>query len=143
MSQRKVLPIDNIRRFGSRSKSEFRLQLLAVKDLAGLLLEELNSAVDSEQVGGAGGIGGYLEKMYSGAGVNYYHELQRFEVELIRCALMLTGGKQATAAQLLGLKPTTLNTKIKQFNIEIKRGRQKKQPPHYQSEDHAASDFPQ
>jgi DNA-binding NtrC family response regulator len=113
----KVLRIDNQRQFARRPEADFKLRLLAVKDLAGLLLNELNSAVGSEE-STAAGMSDYVEKLYSGAGVNYYQELRQFEVELIRCALALTGGKQARAARLLGLKTTTLNTKIKQFNIQ-------------------------
>ncbi|HEX8136072.1 MAG TPA: helix-turn-helix domain-containing protein [Pyrinomonadaceae bacterium] len=115
MSDRKVLRIDKLRRFTRGPKADLRLQLLAVKDLAALFLEELEGAFDSEDA--ATGPQGHLAKLYSGAGVNYYQELRRFEIELIRCALALTGGKQTAAAQLLGLKPTTLNTKIKQFKI--------------------------
>jgi DNA-binding NtrC family response regulator len=114
MSDRKVLHIDKLRRFTRGPKTDLRLQLLAVKDLAALFLEELNRAFDSEE---AAGPQGCVAKLYSGAGVNYYQELRQFEIELIRCALALTGGKQAAAAQLLGLRPTTLNTKIKQFKI--------------------------
>lgn len=118
MSNSKALRIDNLRQFAPRPEADFKLRMLAVKDLAGLLLDELNSAVGSEESPGAG-MNNYVEKLYSGAGLNYYQELRQFEVELIRCALALTGGKQAGAARLLGLKTTTLNTKIKQFNIQI------------------------
>jgi len=34
-------------------------------------------------------------------------------------ALAETGGNQAKAARLLGIKATTLNSKIKLFNIEV------------------------
>jgi DNA-binding NtrC family response regulator len=112
-----VLRIDTLRQFARRPETDFKLRLLAVKDLAALLLDELNSAVGSEE-SPAAGMNNYAEKLYSGAGLNYYQELRRFEVELIRCALALTGGKQTKAARLLGLKTTTLNTKIKQFNIQ-------------------------
>jgi transcriptional regulator with GAF, ATPase, and Fis domain len=44
-------------------------------------------------------------------------EVQRFECELIRCALMKTGGIQRKAAALLNIKVTTLNAKIKRFGI--------------------------
>jgi DNA-binding NtrC family response regulator len=118
MSNSKALRVDNLRQFARRPEADFKLRLLAVKDLAGLLLDELNSAVGSEE-STAAGMNNYVEKLYSGAGLNYYQELRQFEVELIRCALALTGGKQATAARLLGLKTTTLNTKIKQFNIQL------------------------
>src|SRR5215204_6224091 len=46
-------------------------------------------------------------------------EVRRFETELIRSALLLTGGRQRLAARLLGTKVTTLNTKIKRYNIQI------------------------
>lgn len=44
-------------------------------------------------------------------------ELQRYEVELIRCALVRTGGRQRRAAKLLNVKISTLNAKIKRFGI--------------------------
>lgn len=46
-------------------------------------------------------------------------EVRRFEAELIRNALIRTGGRQRRAAKLLGMKITTLNTKIRRYNIEI------------------------
>ena len=52
-------------------------------------------------------------------GINFYDEVQRFETHLIKMALAETGGNQAKAARLLGIKATTLNSKIKLFNIEI------------------------
>ena len=52
-------------------------------------------------------------------GINFYDEVQRFETHLIRMALTETGGNQARAAKLLGIKATTLNSKIKLFNIEM------------------------
>ena len=44
-------------------------------------------------------------------------EVQRFEADLIRAALEKTGGNQARAARLLGVKHTTLNAKIKRYRI--------------------------
>jgi transcriptional regulator with GAF, ATPase, and Fis domain len=44
-------------------------------------------------------------------------EVQRFETDLIRIALERTGGNQARAARLLGVKHTTLNAKIKRYRI--------------------------
>jgi transcriptional regulator with GAF, ATPase, and Fis domain len=52
-------------------------------------------------------------------GINFYDEVQRFETHLIKMALSETGGNQARAAKLLGIKATTLNSKIKLFNIEM------------------------
>jgi transcriptional regulator with GAF, ATPase, and Fis domain len=46
-------------------------------------------------------------------------EVRRFETELIRSALIQTGGCQRQAARLLRTKVTTLNTKIKRYKIEV------------------------
>ena len=46
-------------------------------------------------------------------------EVRRFEAELIRSALIQTGGRQRPAARLLGTKITTLNTKIKRYKIDL------------------------
>jgi transcriptional regulator with GAF, ATPase, and Fis domain len=45
--------------------------------------------------------------------------VRRFEAELIRQALMRTGGKQRQAARLLGEKKTTLNAKILRYGIRV------------------------
>lgn len=45
-------------------------------------------------------------------------EVKRFEIALIRAALVKTKGNQARAARLLGVKHTTLNSKIKRYRIE-------------------------
>ena len=45
-------------------------------------------------------------------------EVQRYETELIRAALQRTRGNQRRAAQLLGVKVTTLNCKIKRLGIQ-------------------------
>ena len=55
-----------------------------------------------------------------GRGVNFYDEVKRFEIDLIRRALDQTGGHQSRAARLLGLNATTLNSKIKTYNISLR-----------------------
>lgn len=50
-------------------------------------------------------------------GISFYDEVSRFEVELIKRALEMTGGHQSRAARLLGMNNTTLNSKIKSYNI--------------------------
>ena len=50
--------------------------------------------------------------------LNLQTEVRRFETELIRNALVRTGGKQRRAARLLGMKVTTLNTKIRRYKIQ-------------------------
>ena len=46
-------------------------------------------------------------------------EVQRFEIDLIRSALDRTSGNQVRAARLLGVKPTTLNAKLKRYKISF------------------------
>lgn len=50
-------------------------------------------------------------------GVKFYEEVTKFEIELIRQALSHTNGNQRAAARLLGLKTSTLNSKVKTYNI--------------------------
>ena len=50
-------------------------------------------------------------------GVDFYEEVRRFEVDLIKRALQQTSGHQVRAARLLGLKVTTLNSMIKRYGL--------------------------
>ncbi len=52
-------------------------------------------------------------------GISFYDEVSRFEIELIRRALEFTGGHQSRAAKLLGMNNTTLNSKIKVYNLKL------------------------
>ena len=52
-----------------------------------------------------------------GTGIDLPQEIRRFEIELITYAMSRTGGHQRNAARMLGLKTTTLNSKIKNFDI--------------------------
>ena len=52
-------------------------------------------------------------------GINFYDEVRRFEVSLIKQALFYTNGKQTAAASLLNLNATTLHSKIKFYGIEM------------------------
>jgi transcriptional regulator with GAF, ATPase, and Fis domain len=51
-------------------------------------------------------------------GLDFYREVKRFEIALIQRALRRCGGRQSLAASLLGLKTTTLNSKIKAYKID-------------------------
>jgi DNA-binding NtrC family response regulator len=59
-----------------------------------------------------------LQSLNLSKGIDFYEEVQRFESGLIRLALDQTRGHQARAADLLHIKPTTLNSKIKLYGIE-------------------------
>ena len=61
------------------------------------------------------------ERRHADRAMNFYDEVRRFEIKLIRWALEQTHGKQVDAARLLGIKNTTLNTKIKQYDLSANR----------------------
>ena len=81
-----------------------RQKITTVKQLALRLLREVQSIHE-------------VEVKSLGAGVDFYSEVSRFEIDLIKCALLQTNGHQRQAARLLNLKVTTLNSKIKHYNI--------------------------
>ena len=54
-----------------------------------------------------------------GSDFDFYDEVSRFEIDLIKRALLQTGGHQVKAAKLLNLKVTTLNSKIKHYQISL------------------------
>jgi len=49
--------------------------------------------------------------------IDFYHEVERYEIELIRSALNHCGGNQTQAAKLLHLKSTTLHAKMKHYGL--------------------------
>lgn len=54
-------------------------------------------------------------------GIDFYDEVRRFEIALIQHALLQTSGHQMRAARLLNMKVTTLNSKIKHYDIRLDR----------------------
>lgn len=52
--------------------------------------------------------------------IDFYSEVERFEVSLIKGALRMSGGSQVKAARLLNLKTTTLNAKIKHLKVPVR-----------------------
>lgn len=76
----------------------------ALRETALTLLEKLESLQNARPARGEGR-------------VKLCDEVQRFEIDLIRAALDRTGGNQVRAARLLGVKPTTLNAKLKRYKI--------------------------
>ncbi|HEV7473054.1 MAG TPA: helix-turn-helix domain-containing protein [Pyrinomonadaceae bacterium] len=88
--------------------------IVSLKILAGALINRIESL-------GKGGEDSTV--------LNLQREVHRFEAELIRMALIETGGRQRRAAKLLGLKATTLSTKIKRHRIHIHRTSTMIDPP--------------
>jgi transcriptional regulator with GAF, ATPase, and Fis domain len=83
-----------------------RHRLTILKELAFRLLREVQGIGEVHSVN--------LE-----SGLDFYDEVTRFEIDLIRRALLQTAGHQVRAARLLNLKVTTLNSKIKHYNIRL------------------------
>ena len=54
-------------------------------------------------------------------GIDFYDEIERYEIELIRSALNQCGGNQTQAAKLLHLKSTTLHAKMKHYGLNPDR----------------------
>lgn len=50
-------------------------------------------------------------------GIDFYQEIERYEIDLIESALDLCDGNQSQAAKLLQIKPTTLHAKIKHYGL--------------------------
>jgi DNA-binding NtrC family response regulator len=91
---------------GDNAPQSSQHKIASVKQLAIRLLREVQSLRE-------------VEVRSLGAGVDFYAEVSRFEIDLIKCALLQTAGHQRQAARLLNLKVTTLNSKIKHYNIAL------------------------
>lgn len=61
--------------------------------------------------------------------INFFDEVRRFEISLIERALREVGYNQARASLLLGINKTTLNNKIKQYNIQLDKNRETSNTP--------------
>ena len=58
---------------------------------------------------------GFKQAVINDAGIDFYREIELYEIELIKRALHRVRGCQRRAAELLGMNPSTLNAKIKHF----------------------------
>ena len=58
---------------------------------------------------------------FDNEGIDFYDEIERYEIELIKSALAKCGGNQSRAARLLHLKSTTLNAKMKHYGLSAVR----------------------
>ena len=56
-------------------------------------------------------------------GIPFKETIAAFEIQLIERTLAVTGGVQKRAAEMLQIKPTTLNEMIKRHDIRPKRKR--------------------
>jgi hypothetical protein len=77
----------------------------ALKTLLLALMGEIESLRGTDAADGKGGL-------------NLSEEVRRYEADLIRCALIRTGGRQRQAAHLLQTKVATLNAKVKRYGLD-------------------------
>lgn len=87
--------------------TEHRVQ--ALKSLTVLLLNELRTLEN---------LNVRKDNFANDRQISLAEEVENFEIELIRSALIRTKGSQIAAARLLQTKVTTLNVKIKRYGIE-------------------------
>ena len=111
---------ENVENYSSSSRSASpahvvkRNQLTALEYLASIMLREIESLKRAEE--------GAQYEVANGDGINLYDEVQNFEASLIRTALIRAKGVQKRAGELLGVKVTTLNVKIKRYKIAVPEG---------------------
>lgn len=96
----------------SHGATKFNASISQMERIAWMLRVEVRSLVRSVMIVGYPNVA---------AGIDFYEEVRRFEISLIRGALVRSGGQQRGAAILLGLGATTLNAKIKQYEIKVER----------------------
>jgi DNA-binding protein Fis len=89
-------------------------RLEKIKDMASALLQEAES-LDHENALAEASVA--VDNLNVKSSVNFFDEVRQFEMRLIGRALELTGGNQARAALILGLGTTTLNYKIKSYEM--------------------------
>jgi DNA-binding NtrC family response regulator len=84
-------------------------RIKALKSLAQLLLREVEQIEQTSSING---------KCLLSEQVSLVDDVQNYEAQLIRTALLQSKGHQRRAAKILGIKNTTLNAKIKRYGIE-------------------------
>jgi DNA-binding NtrC family response regulator len=85
-----------------------------IREMASALLEE---AASLEHETGMAEASAAVETLNGDSGIDFFEEVRRFEIRLIGRALELAGGNQVRAARLLRLGKTTLNYKIKSYQL--------------------------
>ena len=89
-------------------------RLEKIKEMASALLDEAATLDHENALAEASAT---VEQLNPKSGLDFFEEVRRFEMRLIRRALELTGGNQARAARMLSLGTTTLNYKIKSYEM--------------------------
>src|SRR5436309_2034501 len=99
---------DDSNKVGERVRGLKELVFNLLKEVQGLEHDELVSELTAPQ----NSFRLDIEK-----GIRFDDVVRQFETNIIQQALTITGGNQARAARLLGIKPNTLNYKVKLYNL--------------------------
>ncbi len=97
-----------------RRKTASSRTLARIRSIAAALLEETGSLAHEYALSESFAI---VQSLDPECGLDFFKEVRNFEKRLIHRALELTEGNQARAARMLGLGTTTLNYKIKSYDL--------------------------
>jgi len=111
---RRVRPLGGARGFDESPQLAERVQEL--KDLAMTLLKETQS-LERETLLSELSTPQGPRRLDIENGIKLDDAVRQFESGIIQQALLITGGNQARAARLLGIKANTLNYKVKIYNL--------------------------
>jgi DNA-binding NtrC family response regulator len=111
---RRVRPLARARGFDESPQLADRVQEL--KDLALTLLRETQSLERETLLFRLTSPEG-PDRLDIENGIKLDDAVRQFESGIIQQALLITGGNQARAARLLGIKANTLNYKVKIYNL--------------------------
>ncbi len=107
----KLLKYVNDTNTQSASELEHRVQQLT------LLARALASEIESLQAELGTDHNRDKQIDFDNEGIDFYNEIEQYEIELIKSALSHCGGNQTQAARLLRMKSTTLNAKMKHYGL--------------------------
>jgi transcriptional regulator with PAS, ATPase and Fis domain len=105
----------HLRGLPSRGRTHHTAQRLKrIREMASELIEEASALEHQTEIADATAT---ISTLGTNSAIDFFAEVQNFEVKLIKRALDLADGNQAQAAKLLGLGTTTLNYKIKTYAL--------------------------
>jgi transcriptional regulator with PAS, ATPase and Fis domain len=105
----------HLRGLPSRGRAHTSQRLKRIREMAAELIEEASALQHEAELADTNAT---ISSLGVNGAIDFFSEVQKFEVKLIRRALDLADGNQARAAKLLGLGTTTLNYKIKTYALQ-------------------------
>ena len=89
-------------------------RLKKIREMASELIEEASALQHEAELAQASA---KVTSLGQNAEIDFFEEVREFEIRLIKRALELANGNQVRASKLLGLGATTLNYKIKTYQL--------------------------